>query len=252
MTSLKENLHQKQYFILISTVLLTLLYYFIALYRVYLPPELPYFPEGRSNILFFSWIFGPLFQGSPWIDFWQYIWQFGMAFLLFFIIPVMIIKYYLKEDLKNYGLQRGDQRFNLIWTLIGLAISPIFLFLSDPGLSQEYPLTKLVIGDLSLFIIFNLVYFIYYFGYEFIYRAYLQFGLKNGKPLTKSKLIFILCISTIITTLFHIGKPSTEIIAAAAVGPLFGWLTLRGRSFIWPVLIFHWLIGIAGNIAPLL
>ncbi|MHA1279433.1 MAG: CPBP family glutamic-type intramembrane protease [Candidatus Helarchaeota archaeon] len=70
--------------------------------------------------------------------------------------------------------------------------------------------------------------------------------------MTKKGILVIISISTIFTILFHIGKPTMEILAAAAVGPLFGWLTLRGRSFIWPVLIFHYFIGIAGNIAPLL
>ena len=116
---------------------------------------------------------------------------------------------------------------------------------------QEYPLTWLVRDDIPLFIIFNLVYFIYYIGYEFIFRAYLQFGLKR-EEMTKLGILLIIIIQTIITTLFHIGKPLTEIVAAAAVGPIFGYLTLRGKSFIWPVLIFHYLIGVAGNITPLL
>ncbi len=236
---------------MISVILLTIIYYFTSLYRTRLPPDAN-FPEGRNSIVFFQWLFGSLFGGSPWIDFWQYIWQFFMAFLLFLIVPMLLIKYYFKEDQKGYGWQWGDKKFNLIWTLIGITILPAFFFLTDPALAREYPLTKLVKGNLSLFIAFNLMYFIYYIGYEFIYRAYLQFGLKGTDQLGKRGLILIISISTIITTLFHIGKPMIEIIAAAAVGPLFGWLTLKGRSFIWPVLVFHYLIGIAGNIAPLL
>jgi membrane protease YdiL (CAAX protease family) len=70
--------------------------------------------------------------------------------------------------------------------------------------------------------------------------------------MTKLVIFLIIIIQTIITTLFHIGKPLTEIIAAAAVGPIFGYLTLRGKSFIWPVLIFHYFIGVVQNIAPLI
>lgn len=239
-----ESITQKQIFVLVSVLLLTLLYYFTSLYYVRVSPD-------QKNLVFFHWLFTGLVD-PYWMDFWQYIWQFFMAFLLFLVVPMLLIKIYFKEEQKDYGWQWGDKKFNLIWTLIGLAILPAFFFLKDPALAQEYPLTKLVIGDIPLFITFNLVYFVYYIGYEFIYRAYLQFGLKPEGELTKKTLLLIISISTIITTLFHIGKPLTEIIAAVAVGPLFGWLTLRGRSFIWPVLIFHWLIGIAGNIAPLL
>ncbi|NVM29819.1 MAG: CPBP family intramembrane metalloprotease [Candidatus Helarchaeota archaeon] len=250
MENLKEKITRKRILVLSSVIILTIIYYFTSLYRVRLPPD-PYFPDGRNCIIFFQWLFGSIID-PVWIDFWQYIWQFFMAFLLFLIVPMLIIKYFFKEEQKAYGWQWGDKKFNLIWTVIGIALLPAFFFLTDPGLAQEYPLTKLVIGDLPLFIAFNLVYFIYYIGYEFIYRAYLQFGLKGKEELGKKGLIVIISISTVITILFHIGKPPMEIIAVAAVGPLFGWLTLRGRSFIWPVLIFHYLIGIAGNVAPLL
>jgi hypothetical protein len=244
----KKRITKKQVFILSSTILLTIVYYFTALYRIYLPAE------ERNSILFFKWVFEDLlglFNGSPWIDFWQYIWQFCMALLLFLIVPMLLIKYYFKEKQRDYGFQWGDKKFNLIWTLIGLALLPAFFFLKDPSLAQEYPLTRLVENDILLLIVFNLIYFIYYIGYEFIFRAYLQFGLKR-KEMTKLGIILIIIIQTIITTLFHIGKPFTEIVAAAAVGPLFGYFTLRGKSFIWPVLVFHYLIGVAMNITPLL
>ncbi len=252
----KENTTRRRIFVLVSVILLTVIYYFTSLYRIYIPQELPYFPEGRNSILFFDWLFGSLFNGSPWIDFWQYIWQFVMAFVLFLIVPMLIIKFYFKEPQKDYGWQWGEKKFNLIWTLIALAVVPAFFFFSDPTLAQEYPLTKLEWVDpsafLTLFIAFNLIYFIYYIGFEFIYRAYLQFGLKGKEELGRIGLILIISISTVISVLFHIGKPMLEIIAAAAIGPLFGWLTLKGRSFIWPVLIFHFLMGVVQNITPLL
>lgn len=239
-----NHLDKKRSIILITTIGLTLLYYFMALYYVRVSPT-------RKNLVFFHWLFGS-FLDSTWIDFWQYIFQFFLSFLLFFIVPIIIIKYYFKEDLKDYGIHWGKKKFNLIWTIIGVGISPLFLFISnDPALLNEYPLTRLVLNDIGLFIVFNLVYIFYYIGYEFIFRAYLQFGLKKENT-KRTGIILILITSTIITTLFHIGKPLTELIAAAAVGPLFGYLTLRGKSFIWPVLIFHTLIGIFGNIATLI
>ncbi|MHA1696036.1 MAG: CPBP family intramembrane glutamic endopeptidase [Candidatus Helarchaeota archaeon] len=236
---------KKRVIILSTTIILSILYYLMALLYIRVSID-------RKNIIFFHWLFGPLFGTSNWIDFWQYIYQFLLSFLLFFIVPALIIKYYFKENLKDYGVQWGNKKFNLVWTIIGLAISPIFLLMAnDPALLNEYPLTRLVLNNIGLFIIYNLIYIFYYIGFEFIYRAYLQFGLKRNEK-NKFELISILVIQTIITTLIHIGKPTSEIIAAAFVGPLFGYLTLKGKSFIWPVLIFHTCIGIIGNIAPLI
>ncbi|MHA1270526.1 MAG: CPBP family intramembrane glutamic endopeptidase [Candidatus Helarchaeota archaeon] len=241
---IKDELRKKRVNILISTIILTVAYYLMALLYVRVSID-------RKNIVFFHWVFGNLFGGSIWIDFWQYIFQFVLSLILFFIVPVIIIKYYFKEDLKEYGIQKGKIKFNLIFTIVGACLLPLFLFISNnPELLNEYPLTKLVLGDMGLFITFNLVYILYYIGYEFIFRAYLQFGLEKNK--TKKEILVILTIQTLITTLFHIGKPLTELIAAAAVGPIFGYLTLKGRSFIWPVLVFHIGIGIIGNIAPLI
>ncbi len=248
---MSNPINKRRLFVLLSTILLTLVYYFIALYRIRLPPD-AYFPEGRNSILFFEWLFGPLFGGSPWIDFWQYIWQFVMAFVLFLIVPMLIIKYYFKEEKKVYGFQWGDKRFNSIWMLISFPFLIAFFFFKDPTLAMEYPLTKLINDKLWLLIVFNIIIVIYYIGFEFIYRAYLQFGLKNGEDLGKKGMLGIILISTVITTLFHLGKPLMEITATAATSPIFGYLTLRGRSFIWPVLIFHYLFGIIQNITPLL
>ena len=49
-----------------------------------------------------------------WIDFWQYIWQFFMAFLLFLIVPMLIIKYYFKEEQKD-AFEYANARSNY-WT----------------------------------------------------------------------------------------------------------------------------------------
>ena len=240
-----RNIDKKRGTIFISTIILLIFYYITALLYVRVSPD-------RKNLIFFHWIFGSLFGDSIWIDFWQYIFQFIMAFILFFIIPVLIIKYYLKEDLREYGIYWGNKKFNLIWTLIGLAISPIFLLISnDPILLNEYPLTRLVLNNMGLFLIYNLIYLVYYIGYEFIFRAYFQFGLMKGNT-KKVGMILIIITQTILTTLFHIGKPLTEIIAAAAIGPLFGYLTIKGKSIIWPVLIFHYTIGIFSNFGALI
>ncbi len=240
MQSLKEKITKKQGQVLITTIILTLLYYFTSLFYVRVDAT-------RKNIIFFHLVFGPLFGESIWIDFWQYIFQFGMAFLLFFIVPILIIKYYFKEDIKEYGIQVGEKKFNLIWTIIGMILLPIIFFVSNsPEITNEYPLTRLVLTNVGLFITFSLVYFIYYLGYEFFYRGYLQFGLKNENT-GKFGIILILIIQTLVTTLFHIGKPLMEVIPAMIIGPIFGYLTLKGKSIIWPVLIFHYILGVLMN-----
>ena len=239
MQNLKENITKKQVIVLATTIILTLVYYFTSLFYIRVT-------DTQKNIVFFHLVFGQLFGGNTWIDFWQYIFQFAMALLLFFMVPILIIKFHFKEDVKDYGLQVGDKKFNLIWTIVGLALLPVIFFVSNsPEITNEYPLTRLVLGNAGLFISFSLIYFIYYLGYEFIFRGYLQFGLKE-EDTSKYGIILILVIQTLITTLFHIGKPVMEIIPAAIIGPIFGYIVIKGKS-LWPVLIFHYLLGVLTN-----
>jgi len=236
------NLSKKQIMVLLSTIFLTLGYYFLALFYVRnsLTPN-------RKDLVFFHLVFGPIFGDSPWIDYWQYIYQFLMSLALFFIVPTLIIKYYFDEDfmdLKNYGLQLGEKKFNLIWTLIGFSLLPIIFFTaSEPTIISEYPLSKLVTQGIGVLLFYHVTYFAYYLGYEFMYRGYLQFGLKTEDTGTLG-IILILTIQTIITGLFHIGKPMFEILPAIIIGPIFGWITLKGKSIVIPVLAFHYALGL--------
>ncbi|MHA1377459.1 MAG: CPBP family intramembrane glutamic endopeptidase [Candidatus Helarchaeota archaeon] len=236
------NLTKKQITVLLSTILLTIGYYFLALYYVRNP-----LTPHRKDLVIFHLIFGPIFADSPWIDYWQYIYQFLMSLFLFLILPIIIIRYYFKEpysDLKNYGFQLGEKKFNFIWTIIGFALLPIIFFTaSEHTILAEYPLSKLVTQNIGVFIFYYLMYFTYYLGYEFIFRGYLQFGLKS-EDTGNLGIIFILTIQTLITGLFHIGKPIFEIIPAFIIGPIFGLITLKGRSLIWPVLAFHFSLGL--------
>ncbi|MHA1799397.1 MAG: CPBP family glutamic-type intramembrane protease [Candidatus Helarchaeota archaeon] len=236
---MKEQITKKRVIILCSTIFLTIIYYFTSLFYVRVSPT-------QKNIVFFHLLFSGIID-NVWIDYWQYIFQFFMAFLLFFVIPLLILKYYFKEKIEDYGMQLGDKKFNAIWTIIGAALLPLIFFVSNsPDIMNEYPLTRLVLLNGGLFISFSVIYFVYYLGYEFFFRGYLQFGLKEDDT-GKLGIILILTVQTTITTLFHIGKPLMEIIPAAIIGPIFGYLTLKGKSIIWPVLIFHYALGVLTN-----
>ncbi|MHA1279432.1 MAG: hypothetical protein ACTSQ8_19710 [Candidatus Helarchaeota archaeon] len=149
MEGLRHYFTRKRLFVLTSVVLLTIIYYFTSLYYVRID-------LNTKKLVFFQWLFGSVID-PYWIDFWQYIWQFFMSLILFLVVPMLIIKFYFKQEQKEYGFQWGDRKFNLIWTLIGFALLPAFFFFTDPALAHEYPLTKIVIGNIPLFMpIYNL------------------------------------------------------------------------------------------------
>ncbi|MBM4387156.1 MAG: hypothetical protein FJ088_05415, partial [Deltaproteobacteria bacterium] len=74
----------------------------------------------------------------------QNIYQFSGALLLFFIIPLLVIKFHFRGSPREFGLCAGDLRLSLRYILSALILLPLFLYLGskNPEMSAEYPLFK--------------------------------------------------------------------------------------------------------------
>ncbi|MHA1282244.1 MAG: CPBP family intramembrane glutamic endopeptidase [Promethearchaeota archaeon] len=234
-------LSKKRMVVLLSTCILTIIYWITALWYTN--------KSGYTkDLVIFYAIFGNITNNNPWLDFWQYIYQFAMAVLLFAVIPYLLVKYYLKEDFMDYGLRWGNKKLGLAIS-IPIAIGLFFVAMyasQDPILQSEYPLSKLVGTNWLIFIFYEFCYFFYFFAYEITMRGYLQWGLKSQDP-SKLEIIAILAIQTTITTLFHIGKPMSEIMLALVMGPILGYAALKLNS-IWYGMILHYLVNIFNDL----
>ncbi|UCD84768.1 MAG: CPBP family intramembrane metalloprotease [Deltaproteobacteria bacterium] len=177
---------------------------------------------------------------NPYIDWYQYLYMHIVSFLLWFVIPLLLIKLLLKENLAGWGLCLGDYRFGLKFLFLAMVIMvlPLYLNAQSPEFQAEYPLTKLAGKSPTHFLLWELTYLIYYISFEFIFRGYMLFGLKD-----KLGPFMAIMAQTIPSTIIHIGKPEGETIAAILSGIVLGAVALRTRSILY-VLIFHWYVGI--------
>lgn len=167
--------------------------------------------------------------------------HFFLFFLMFFLIPVLYGVIVMKKDLKFFGLGVGNYKSGLIYMLlIPFIILPLIYFASKmPDVRGEYPLARSLISDQSHLIVYELAYFLfYYIAWEFYFRGFLLFGLKDRFGTFNAILI-----QTISSCLIHIGKPEGEILGSIAVGILFGIIAVKTRS-VWYVVILHASIGI--------
>ncbi|MGV9172306.1 MAG: CPBP family intramembrane glutamic endopeptidase [Promethearchaeia archaeon] len=234
---IKSIFNRKGIVIILSIIGLTVIYWIIAKWYVN--------KSGYSkDLVIFYTIFQPIVGDNQWLDFWQYIYQFIITMLLFFLIPYLIVRYYFKEDFRDYGLRWGNKKVGTILTLIFIPILFIVaMFASqDPIMQAEYPLTKLMGENWLVYIYYEAMYFFYFYAYEVLMRGYLQFGLKR-KNTTWKGISLILIIQTAITTLFHIGKPMSEITLALVMGPVLGYAALKLDS-IWYGMILHFIINV--------
>jgi membrane protease YdiL (CAAX protease family) len=241
---MKEFSHnRKRIFIIISTILLCVIYYFAALWFERVSPV-------EKKLIVFNYFFPGLKNG----ELIQFFWQYAASFILLFLMPFIFIKYLFKDDIKKYGISLGNKSWNLKWLIAGLLIAPFtFFFSNDPELIREYPLSKQVAESINLIIADSFFYLFYYIGFEFIFRGYLLFGLQDKSTFDKNEMpdrkhtAAVIAISTILILAVHAGKPESEIALAGFISILWGFINLKGRS-IYPVLIMHYIFGIVNNL----
>ncbi len=175
-------------------------------------------------------------------DVYRYVYQFLATLVLFFLFPLIIIKLVFKEKLKNYGLSLGDKRYGLRFIIITipLIVTPIiFLASRMPQVRAEYPLSKLVQDNASVFLLYEFSYvLLYYVGWEFFFRGYMLFGLREKFGDT-----YAILLQVIPSALLHFNKPESEFLGSIVLGIVLGYLALRTRSILYP-LIIHSCIGV--------
>jgi len=154
------------------------------------------------------------------------------TFIYCAVCPIIVIVILRKNPL-DFGLRLGDYR---IWGLhVGVIclIAAVLLYASSFSASLQSFYKERNFDFLTYF----LTSCISLFGWEFIFRGYLLFGLKD-----KLKEGAIL-LQMVPFALLHLGKPELETVSTIFTGILFGYVAYRGKSF-WPAFIIHLFINI--------
>ena len=113
---------------------------------------------------------------------------------------------------------------------------------SGSGIQSEYPLAKSSMGHIHLFVIVEVFYLIYYMSWEFLFRGFMLFGLEK-----RFGAFTAILIQMIPSAIIHVGKPASESFGAIFAGLAFGYLAIRTRSIVYPI-ILHAVIGIGTDI----
>ncbi len=179
---------------------------------------------------------------------------FLACFVLLGVVPLVLstVPPLRPQSLRDaLGLGLGDWRFGLKWTAILYAVMlPILAVASlTSTFSQYYPLNGLLgneavafvsgedthAGFLAIFATYELLYGIYFLGWEFFFRGWLTFSLYPRFGVNS------VLIGTIPFALMHVGKPFPEALGSVVGGLALGLFALRARSF-WYCFLLHALI----------
>jgi len=175
-----------------------------------------------------------------WMQRWdRFVW-FGLNFVLLFGVPALVIRFWWRQPLRDYGLALGKPAIWLRYLLVyGLVMVPVVLLASRlPSLQDFYPLYRPARTSAVWFLAAAGGWLVYFFAWEFFFRGFLL----NLLAVRYGGLAIV--VQTIPFVMMHFPKPAVETFAAIIAGLTLGLMAYRGRSFLgaWAL---HWFVAIS-------
>ncbi|MEW6467340.1 MAG: CPBP family glutamic-type intramembrane protease [Bacteroidota bacterium] len=175
-------------------------------------------------------------------------WWVAVLCFFYLAVPVIFIKLFFRERLRDYGLKlKGTFADYPLYLLMLLIMIPLVLYFSrSPGFQARYPFYSLSPGEglYPNFLIWELLYMLQFCALEFFFRGFMLHGtrLRFG--------FYSIFVMTIPYCMIHFGKPLPETIAAIIAGIALGVLSLKSRSILLGIAI-HCSVAIAMDICAL-
>jgi len=169
---------------------------------------------------------------------------FWINLALFFVFPLITIKYLLKENPRSFGLTAGKRNTGLgLATLVSaIFITANYLLIAKTGLRGEFSIFLPAAKNFWIFLWFSLlVYGVVFFSREFFFRGFLQMGLE--------KMIGLWAIpaQAILYSVLFIGSGWFTAGLAFLTALFAGWAVKMSRSIYYSFAAL-WIISIATDI----
>ncbi|MBM3500815.1 MAG: CPBP family intramembrane metalloprotease [Armatimonadetes bacterium] len=170
----------------------------------------------------------------------------GLNLVCLLLIPILVIRFGLRESVRDYGLALGDWRLWGKHAIVYLAIVlPVIAIASrTPAFRQFYPMFALARENHWLLIPWELAYGAYFFAWEFFFRGFLLHGFRRQFGAAT------IVVQLIPFVMMHFRKPEAEVWASVIAGLALGVTAYRSRSTLgcW---IVHWICAAAMDLLAL-
>lgn len=144
-------------------------------------------------------------------------------FVLFLVVPLLVVVLGFRERPSRYGLRLGEWRVGLPLALAGCAVmTPVALwFATQPDARAYYAPSWSTLPDVLATNALDL------FSAEFLFRGFLLFALVRAMgPIG-------VLVATLPFVFSHLTKPELELISTLIGGMIYGWLAWRTSSIVW-------------------
>jgi uncharacterized protein len=152
-----------------------------------------------------------------------------LTLLFYFVIPALAIKYIFKERLSDYGLNfKFEPGSFKLYLQCGLIMLPLVYWMSmTASFADRYPFLHIYNDDPYMgtaLVIWELLYFLQFFGLEFFFRGFFVHSLKPSMG------VYSVLAMMVPYCMIHFGKPLAESFAAILAGIFLGWLSYRYKN----------------------
>ncbi len=212
-------------------------YYLVLLTAPVLLAIYRYFTEAQNFLVYF-----PELNSTLHGEVYAYLLEYFAFFILMLAIPFLLSVFYKKSRVLASLLGFTYLKKNFLWALLAVCVIVIpsaYHASTLPSVLVEYPLPRTLLQNQQLLPVYFLgLFFLYYLPWEFFFRGFLLFGLKD-----KYGTVPAILIQTISSSLVHIGKPTPELIGSIPFGIIFGIIAIRTKN-LWIVVLMHAALGI--------
>lgn len=185
-------------------------------------------------------------RSGPYGQLWQLAWWSLLHFICFVVVPVAIIKWYLRRPVAEFGAGWGET--HLHWqgyvALLLPILAAIVVVSHRDDFVNHYPFYQFAGRSWTEFLLWEFIYLAQFASLEFFFRGFMVSSLR---PAFGSGAIFIMMVPYL---MIHFPKPWLEATGSIFFGLFLAILALRSRS-IWGGFGVHAGVAIGMDIAAL-
>lgn len=177
------------------------------------------------------------------------VWWAFVSLFFYVVIPAIFVVFVQKRKLTEIGLAaKAEPGFlKLLGICIAIMLPIIYLMSLTESFSSKYPFLQFYELDPNIgttLLVWEIVYFLQFFGLEFFFRGFLVHSLKPSLGL------YSVLVMTVPYVMIHFQKPMAETFAAVFAGLFLGWISYKNGT-IWLGLVLHCTVALSMDILAL-
>ncbi|MDA1191710.1 MAG: type II CAAX endopeptidase family protein [Candidatus Poribacteria bacterium] len=170
----------------------------------------------------------------PDFELFAYAYWFISATLALCVVPMIVWAVAFRKSPSELNTRFGSRETSVVVVAAFVPMAVVVALIgTTSAFESKYPMFDGAKDGLRAFLIYELLYGVYFFAWEFFFRGWM---LRALAPDFGTRAIWI---QTIPFVLMHFGKPFPETLGALPAGLFLGWLSWRSGSFLYGWLL-HW------------